>query len=256
MTKIIGILNYNANSFSDGGMYNRVDTAIAKMESLFQQGADIVDIGASATSYGANLLSEDQEIKILACLLNQIDCKNISIDTYHYSTMKYAIDLGVSYINDVTGGKDKRILELMAANPQVNYICMYSLVLPADRDIRIKSVDEIYNWIANKIAECIKYGILNERIIIDPGIGFVTNVNQSLEVIRNVEELKKFGVKICIGHSRKSFFGAMTNQPPQDRDIETTAASVYMLSKKVDYVRVHNVEMHKRAFKVFANLLS
>ena len=256
MTKIIGILNYTANSFSDGGDYNRLDSAIERIKRLFQQGADIVDIGASATSYGAKLSSEVEEWRRLSPLLNKIDLKNVSIDTYHHSTMKNAIDLGVLYINDVSGGKDKRILELISAHPDVNYICMYSLCLPADKSVRIKSVNEIYDWAGNKIDECKKYGILNERIIIDPGIGFTTNAEQSFEVLKNVKRLQGFGVKICIGHSRKSFLESMTNYPPQERDIETVATSLYMLLKNVDYVRVHNVEMHQRAFKVFNNLLS
>ena len=255
MTKIIGILNYTANSFSDGGDYNSLNSATERIQKLFQQGADIVDIGISATSYGAELSTESEEWNRLKPLLDKISLKNISTDTYHYNTMKNAIDLGVLYINDVSGGKDGRILELISASPDVNYICMYSLCLPADKAIRVKSVDEIYDWVGNKIDECKRYGILNEQIIIDPGIGFTTNAEQSLEVLKDVKRLQDFGVKICIGHSRKSFLESMTNYPPQERDIETVATSLYMLLKSIDYVRVHNVEMHQRAFKVFSSLL-
>ncbi len=255
MTKIIGILNYTANSFSDGGNYNNLDSATERIQKLFQQGADIVDIGASATSYGAKFNIESEEWSRLKPLLDKIGLKNISIDSYHYSTMKNAIDLGVTYINDVSGGRNRRILELISASPDVNYICMYSLCLPVDKAIRVKSVDEIYDWVGNKINECKKYGISNEQIIIDPGIGFTTDTEQSLEVLKDVKRLQDFGVKICIGHSRKSFLESMTNYPPQERDIETVATSLYMLLKSVDYVRVHNVEMHQRAFKVFSSLL-
>lgn len=256
MTKIIGILNYTANSFSDGGDYNSLEAAIERIEKLFQQGADIVDIGASATSYGVKLLTESEEWSKLSPLLDKINLKNISIDTYHYSTMKKAIELGITYINDVSGGKDKKVLELIADNPHVNYICMYSLCLPADKHIRIKSVNEIYDWAGNKIDECRKHGIAEKRIIIDPGIGFTTNAEQSLKVLKNIERLQSFGIKVCIGHSRKSFFETMTNSPPQERDIETMVTSLYMLLKNVDYVRVHNVEVHQRAFKVFTTLLN
>ena len=256
MTKIIGILNYTANSFSDGGNYNSLDGATERVQKLLQQGADIVDIGASATSYGAKLNTEMEEWHRLRPLLDKIDLKNVSIDTYHYSTMKNAIDLGVLYINDVSGGKDKRILKLISVHPDVHYICMYSLCLPADKSVRVKSVNEIYNWTESKIDECKKYGISNKRIIIDPGIGFTTNAEQSLEVLKNIERLQDFGVKICVGHSRKSFLESMTNYPPEERDIETVATSLYMLLKNVDYIRVHNIEMHQRAFKVFYNLLN
>ena len=255
MTKIIGILNYTKNSFSDGSRYSNIDAALAGIDDLFQQGADLVDIGVCATSYGAKLRTEKEEWTDLQPLLAK-RCLDISIDTYHYETMKRAIDVGVNYINDVSGGKESRILDLIAANSHVNYICMHSLVLPADKTVRVKSINEIFDWAYDKIQECERYGIQNERITIDPGLGFVTNAGQSLELIKSIEQLQKLGAKICVGHSRKSFFEAMTDRPPQERDIETLAASLYMLSKKVDYVRVHNVEMHKRAFKVFANLLN
>jgi dihydropteroate synthase len=256
MTKIIGILNYTSNSFSDGGNYNNIHSAVARVNELFLQGADIIDIGASATSYGAELHTSSEEFGYLKPLLEKINLNNISIDTYHYETMKYVIELGVTYINDVSGGKNPRVLELIAKNPNVHYICMYSLTLPADKKIRVKSINEIYDWFGNKVDECVKYGIPDNRIIIDPGIGFVTDANQSIKLLKNIAVLQRFGVKICIGHSRKSFFEKIAKYPVEERDIETVAASLYMLLKSVDYVRVHNVEMHKRAFRVFSKLLN
>ena len=200
MTKIIGILNYNANSFSDGGKYNHLKDAKHRVDELFKDGADIVDIGICATSYKAPIISESEELERLKPLLEEINPKNISIDSYHYTTMKYAADKGVAYINDVNGGKDPKVLELVATNPNLNYICMNSIVLPADKEVRVESINEIYDWVGKKIEECEKFGIQKERLIIDPGLGFTTDSSQSIGILRNIRYLKEFGVKICIGH--------------------------------------------------------
>ena len=250
MTKIIGVLNYNDESFSDGGLFNTLNASVSHVEYLTGKGADFVDIGCAATSYGAKLITANEEWRKLRPLLELIDLRNISIDSYNYDTMKFAIDLGVRMINDVSGGQDPRVLELLAQHPDVKYICMYSLVLPADHNIRVGSIDEVYEW-ANKAKQrCKSYGITEEQLILDPGIGFVTNAAQSLELIQKIKEFKRFGVPICIGHSRKSFIGSMAKYKSSDRDIETMTISLFLKQAKIQYIRVHNVEMHRRAFNI------
>ncbi len=250
--KIIGILNYNNNSFSDGGECNNLASAERKINELFSDGADIVDIGVSATSYGATLMSFEEEWKKLGPLLSAKRVNdNVSVDTYHYQTMEKVISYGIGYINDVTGGKDKRILELIAKNQNVKYICMYSLTLPADKDIRIKSVSEVYDWCGNKTEECLKEGITKDQLILDPGIGFVTNSLQSMELLKDISKLQDFDVSICIGHSRKSFLESIAKSSVNERDVETLACSIYLMLKNIEYVRVHNVKMHKKAFNTF-----
>ena len=133
---------------------------------------------------------------------------------------------------------------------------MFSLILPAHNEVRIKSYGEVLNWAEKQIDICLKAGIRPHQLILDPGIGFSTGADNSFLVIKNVEELKKLGFPIMIGHSRKSFFNmlASSSLPPIERDIETVAASIYMFQKDVDYLRVHNVEMHKRSLNVFRYL--
>lgn len=255
MVKIIGILNYNENSFSDGGKYSKYNDAIARVSELFQQGADIVDIGVCSTSYNAPIVTEYEELKKIKPLLNKINCQNVSIDSYNYNTIKYAINSGVKYINDVSGGKDYNVMELIAGTPDIKYICMFSIVLPANKKIRVSSTNEIYDWMGFKIDECKKNGISKERLILDPGIGFTTNASQSIKLLKEIKCLEDFGVEICISHSRKSFFKVISNYQANDRDIETLAASLYLSLFKVDYIRVHNVTMHKRALLVFNTLI-
>ena len=221
MVNIIGILNYNKNSFSDGGLYDNYKDAVLKVDSLFKEGADIVDIGVSATSYNVSRTSESEEFRKIKPLIDKFKHNNISIDSYHYQTIKYAIQSGVKFINDVNGGKDPRVLELVSEYQDLYYICMFSLTLPANKKIRVKSIKQIYDWIFYKVQECKKFGININRLIIDPGIGFATNSKQSIEILSNIQELKKFGVKICIGHSRKSFLNHMIHYKHINKDIES-----------------------------------
>lgn len=256
VAKVIGILNFTPDSFTDGGKYNKLSVALERINELFRQGADIIDVGAQSTSYGSIQLTAEKEWSKISTLLENIEPQlrdKISIDSYNYLTIRNAINLGYKYINDISGGRNQEILELIAMNPQVRYLCMFSLVIPADKNIRIKESNEIFNWASEVIYKCQDSGISDKQIILDPGIGFSTNPEQSFEIIKDAYHLKKFGVETCVGHSRKSFLESITDLPPQDRDIETLTASLFMYDK-VDYLRVHNVEMHKRAFKVWEKL--
>jgi len=255
MTKIVGILNITPDSFSNDGLQSSPSSAIMRVNELFEWGADIIDIGAESTAYNATLLTHEQEWSRLECVLKNIPTKNISIDTYHHNTAKKCIGLGVDMINDVTGGKDDKMLELIAKNPHVKYIIMHNIKIPADRNFRIKSVSEIYDWAKANIQRCLDFGINKEQLIFDPGLGFTTYPKEAFEVIKNCQDLRALGVPSYIGHSRKSCFENVTNLAPEQRDLETTIASVYMYNK-VDYLRVHNVEMHKRAFIVWSQLAS
>lgn len=254
MTKLVGILNITPNSFSDGGSSLIPTNATNKINHLFNQGADYVDIGAEATSYGVQLLTHEQEWERLHPVLSNINSNNISIDTYHPQTAAKAIELGFAFINDVSGGSDE-MFAIIAKNPHVKYVLMHSLVLPANRDVRVTSIKEIYEWAERNIEKCLSAGISLEQIIFDPGLGFTTHPEQSLEIIKTCSTLKKFGVQTYIGHSRKTVFETLTTLPPHERDIETLTASLFMYGK-VDYLRVHNVEIHARAFKVWDRLVA
>jgi len=247
-TKLVGVLNYTHDSFSDGGEVYDTDSAVSVYNQLVQAGSEYVDIGAQSTSYGALQNSSEQEWGKLAPLLKALENLNrVSVDTYNYETAKRVVEAGVSMINDVSGGRDVKMLELIASNPQVNYVCMYSLTVPADKSVRIKNCNEIYDWFGQTVTRLTNAGIRNDQIILDPGIGFTTNPKQSFEIIQNAHKLREFGVAVMVGHSRKSYLEDITQLTPEERDLETTVASLHMYGK-VDYLRVHNPSMHKRAF--------
>lgn len=247
MTKLMGILNITGDSFSDGGLYNSSDKAIEHANQLIADGADILDIGAQSTAYNAKQISAEEEWLAIEPILSAIDPKLVSIDTYNPETAARAIDRGVEMINDVKGGQTQKMLELIAANPHVKYISMLSLCIPAQRDVRVSSFDEIMNMMNNNIKTLKAGGIRDDQIILDPGLSFITDASSSFELIRRADEFKEFGYPILIGPSRKSFIGTINDVEPQDRDLETVLISEMLLAKNIDILRIHNVAWHMRA---------
>ena len=253
-TKIVGILNYTPDSFSDGGNFFNLTSAQNRIEELLAAGVDIIDIGATSTSYNKTLLTAEEEWDKLRDLFKIIAPKYghlISIDTFYPENAQKAIDLGVHMINDVNGGKDINMIKVAARNKHIFYVFMYSIVLPANKNVRARDCKEIYDFAKIKLSLFQEQGVELSRVIFDPGIGFATGPELSLEIIKNLGFFKSLKIPIYIGHSRKSFLESITNNLPQDRDIETLTASVLMMKQGVDYLRVHNVDIHHRARKVY-----
>lgn len=254
MTKIIGILNVTPNSFSDGGVHNSVEGATTHYKKLLGDGANFVDVGAQATSYGAKLIEPEEELQILKPVLNSLKATGViqkaSIDTFNHKTAKHAIGEGVSIVNDVCGGKSPAMLELLANSPGVKYVCMFSVSIPARKDLRVDSFQAILDWIGDSVSNMKAHGIREEQIIVDPGIGFATGPALSFETLNKIDELKSFGYPVMIGASRKTFITNIADIEPIERDLETTLISCYLRRKGVEYIRVHNVNWHKRAFNM------
>lgn len=242
-TQIMGILNITPDSFSDGGAVT-VKDVITKFKQLVRDGADIIDIGAESTRPGATPLNADEEWQRLEAPLKAI-CQHplrqqvlLSIDTRHAQTAKHAIDLGVDWINDVSGLSDPAMVEVLR-DALCDVVVMHSLTVPADKNVTLAAD-------ANPIAEVLKWkagmeckGIAPERLIFDPGIGFGKTAEQSLALIEHAEELVKNGGRWLIGHSRKSFIKG------GDRDVATLAYSRELVAQAVDYLRVHDVAGHR-----------
>jgi len=257
MSKIVGIVNLSDNSFSGDGLgisENFAAIALERVQFLFAKGADIVDIGAQSTSYGAKIFTPEEErdilLPVLQVLKSKVDMRRISIDTFNWQNASLAIEHGVGYINDVKGGVDTKMLELIALNKDVKYICMFSLCIPADKAVRVKDFVQIKAWCGEIMEKLLDHGICKSQIILDPGISFVTGPELSLELIKRISELKIFGAPLFIGHSRKTFLAQFTDLPCGERDIETLMLSLKLRREGVDYIRVHNVDYHFRAFNM------
>ena len=247
-TLVMGILNVTPDSFSDGGRYNNLDSAMKQAEKLISEGADIIDVGGESTRPGHIQITSEEEISRVVPIIEKIS-KNldtiISIDTYKYDVAKEAIKVGANIINDIWGLQyDNGEMAELVKKSNLPLIAMHN------------QNDEVYNKDIMlvlreffektfKIAD--KYGIDRDTIILDPGLGFGKNVEQNIEVLSRLNELKDMG-SILLGASKKRFIGKLLNDLPFDERVEgTVATTVIGIERGVDIVRVHNVLENKRA---------
>jgi 2-amino-4-hydroxy-6-hydroxymethyldihydropteridine diphosphokinase/dihydropteroate synthase len=260
--QMMGIVNITPDSFSDGGKYLLAEKAVERIQELTNDGAAIIDLGAQSTRPGATPVSPEEEwqrLEPVLVLLQQIFQRRpanpkISLDTFYPEVIEKALQrFPIDWINDVEGGKNERLLRTVA-HTTCKIVITHSLSIPAT-STTVLSFDknptkELCDWAEKKIRQLHGLGISQDRIILDPGIGFGKSPYQSLELLRNIDALKTFGCEVLVGHSRKSFLKTITMAA--DRDMETIGISHHLLKKKIDYLRVHNVEAHQRSFTALA----
>lgn len=263
---LVGILNITPDSFSDGAQFTSVAAAVTHAQAMITAGAEIIDIGAQATSPSAQRLSAEQEwqrlepfLTALIALKKQLRLPpKISVDTFQEDVARRALLLGTDMINDVSGLDDVNLREL-AASTHSDWVIMHHLKLPEERaHVLPRDQDPmttVLEWGKARIAALIQAGIARERIIFDPGIGFGKMAEQSVALLKNLERLHELGTRLYVGHSRKSFLTLFTNEACQQRDLETATLCVLLAQKKVDYIRVHNVAMCTRVLNLTAQLI-
>ena len=247
-TVVRGILNVTPDSFSDGGKYNNLDSAMKQAEKLISEGADIIDVGGESTRPGHIQIISEEEISRVVPIIEKIS-KNldtiISIDTYKYDVAEEAIKAGANIINDIWGLQyDNGEMAELVKKSNLPIIVMHNQNDEIySKDIML-SLREFFEK-TYKIAD--KYGIDRDKIILDPGLGFGKNAEQNIEVLSRLNELKDMG-SILLGASKKRFIGKLLNDLPFDERVEgTVATTVIGIEKGVDIVRVHNVLENKRA---------
>lgn len=251
-TKIIGILNITENSFSDGGMYLNPDSSQKHLIELINDGADGIDIGAESTKPFSNPVDAKTQLERILPILNFIEKENItipiSIDTRSHVVADEVLKRGKYIINDVSGLEyDKKLAEIIGKYG-AKVIIQHSLDTPDKMQINPKYNDimeEIYLSLRNKIDYAHSKGI--EEIIIDPGIGFGKTKKDNLEIIERIDELKTLKHPIMVGVSRKSLLGERNNE---DKDTYTLAINAGLIDKGIDYIRVHNVKIHREYINI------
>ena len=246
-TKIVGILNVTPDSFSDGGLYNEPQAAIKKLVKLFEDGADMVDIGAESTRPNSIPVSSEEQIKRLRPVLEFIQKEfngklPISVDTRSSDVADYALNLGVNIINDVSGAEyDPKILNVVSKY-NAGIILQHSKGTPNSEPVYTNLIDEIFSGLKNKVDYAKEAGINN--IIIDPGIGFGKSRLDNLKILDSIDDFYGLNCPVMIGISRKRILGVPTSEISL-KDALTLAYSYPLIEKKVDFLRVHNVKMHK-----------
>ena len=256
-TRIVGILNVTPDSFSDGGKYETTGSAVVHLHELIDDGADIIDIGAESTKPGAQAVNEDEQLKRIIPVLNYIKENNIkipvSIDTRNSRVASECIKCGVSIINDVSGlDFDDNMVKIIAQNPNVKIVIQHSQGTPQTMQVNPhyeNLTDDIFKSLNNKINYAISEGIKKENIIIDAGIGFGKTREQNFEIIRRWKEFKTLGCPVMLGISRKSLLN-IPNSPNEEKDIYTLALNSILINENIDYIRVHNVKIHKQLLDI------
>ncbi len=255
--QLVGIVNITHDSFSDGGVYNTVDKATQHALKLSEEGAHVVEIGAQSTKPGVSLQCEEEEYERLEPVLKNLkpflEKKTLllSVDTFRPALIRKILkNYPISWINDVTGNLDDDILQLILDH-QCSLVIMHSLGIPPQHDNILPQTQSpllpILKWAKRKIDHLQEMGFKQEKIILDPGIGYGKSAYQNLEILRDLDALKELGVPLLMGHSRKLYTESFSMETAQNRDIETLAISG-LIAKNIDYLRVHNVRDHMRFF--------
>lgn len=256
-TYIMGVLNVTPDSFSDGGLYFDRDKAIERGLSLAKDGADIIDIGGESSRPGSNPVSIDEEIKrtapVISVLSKVLDIP-ISIDTYKSEVAQEALNAGASMVNDISGTRFDSKMAAVVRKFDVPVIIMHIKGTPSNMQITPvyqALIPEILEYLREGINICREHGIPDERIIIDPGIGFGKTFEHNLEIINNLKEFSLLGKPIAIGVSRKAFIGKILGDVPTSQRLEGTASAVAIsVYNGANIVRVHDVAEMSKVVKV------
>jgi dihydropteroate synthase len=261
MTRIVGILNITADSFSDGGRYLSPDAAIAHASALLDDGADIIDLGAESTHPDAADVSAGVEIERLTPVVRGLVEMGaaVSVDTYKPAVMRRVIELGATMINDVTGVADPEARSVLC-DSDASVVVMHSRS-PEARARRDESastggreVDGIVAYFQRRLGVLEDAGIARERLIVDPGMGFFlsSDAEASLAVLRGLERFRVLGCPVYVSMSRKSFIGQVLGRPVDERGPGTLTTEVWAMLHGVGYIRTHDVRAAVDARRMLA----
>jgi dihydropteroate synthase len=264
-TKLVAILNITPDSFSDGGLYFNPQAISKQINAIIASRAEIIDIGAVSTRPNGAIVSTEEEIArfdmlipIIKPILAKTDIK-ISIDSHNFETLEYVLEkLPVAWINDQSGAIDDRIIKLVK-RANLKIAIMHNMGLPVDPSKHIPDhidvVNFVKNWLCEKAEYLLEQGIKKEQIILDPGIGFGKNAEQSWQLIKESKNFADLGYEVMYGHSRKSFMNLITDKAFAERDLDTSIISFYLINQGIDYLRVHNIEENNTAIKIAEKLI-
>jgi dihydropteroate synthase len=255
MYTIMGVVNVTPDSFSDGGVFDDEAAAIAHGHRLISEGAAIIDVGGESTRPGAAPVPVEQELERVIPVVEGISGAQISIDTMKLAVAERALDAGASYVNDVTAFRHDPELAGLVADRGVDCCLMHMLGEPRTMqdDPRYDDVvDDVKAFLEERLKVAVKAGVAEERIQLDPGIGFGKTLDHNLELLRRLDELTTLGRPIVIGTSRKSFLGRLTGRDVTERACATAATSVIAFERGARVFRVHDVAATADALAVAA----
>src|SRR5690625_3878429 len=254
-THIMGILNVTPDSFSDGGLYSSINQAVEQAKRMESEGADIIDIGGESTRPDHQPLGAEEEIKrvvpVIEALKKEITAP-ISIDTYKAKTAEKAIIAGADIINDIWGAKKDPDMAKVAAKYDVPIIVMHNRTNKTYHSM----VDDMVQDLQESINICKRAGVEDEKIVIDPGIGFGKELEDNYTVMNYLDEfVKRLPYPLLLGASRKSFIEKIIDVPASERDNATGATTCLGIVKGAHIIRVHDIKRHVELAKMMDGMI-
>ena len=253
-TYIMGILNVTPDSFSDGGKFNQIDAALKHAEEMIRDGADVIDIGGESTRPGYTKISDEEEtdrvVPVIEAVKKEFEIP-ISVDTYKSGVAEAAAEAGADLINDIWGLKyDARMAEVIAKS---GLACC--LMHNRDNTEYRNFMEDMKQNLRETIALAKAAGIADDKIILDPGVGFAKSYENNLEVIRRLKEFNELKYPVLLGTSRKSVIGLTLDLPAAERVEGTIVTTVMAVEAGCMFVRVHDVKENHRAIQMAEAIL-
>ncbi|WP_218783504.1 dihydropteroate synthase [Clostridium botulinum] len=260
--KVMGIINCTPDSFYEGSRKNSLEEALKTAERMLKEGAEILDIGGESTRPGSDPVDEEEEIKRVVPVIREIKNKFkdaiISIDTYRANTAKAAIEAGADIVNDISAMNYDENMVKVVKEYNVPVILMHVKGKPKDMQIDPvyeNLMKEIHFYFNERIEYCKSHGIAEDKIILDPGIGFGKTVEHNLKIMNRIEELKSFNLPVLLAASRKATIGkVLGNLSTEERLEGTIALSCLAVDSGLQMVRVHDVKENIRAIRMLESV--
>jgi len=260
MTKLMGVVNVTPDSFSDGGFFLDPEAAIAHGRELAEAGAEILDVGGESTRPGADpVLAEEELRRVVPVIrgLSGLDCE-VSVDTSKATVAEAALDAGATIVNDITALRGDPAMAPLCAERGATVVLMHMLGEPRtmQEDPRYDDVvAEVKSFLSERLQAAAAAGVAEERVWLDPGIGFGKTAAHNMELLRRLGELRELGRPLVVGTSRKSFIGRVDGSAAGERLGGTIASSVLAAAEGAEVLRVHDVAEMRQALAVAAAIL-
>jgi dihydropteroate synthase len=256
---LMGVVNVTPDSFSDGGLYLDTAAAVAHAEELAGEGAGIVDVGGESTRPGAEPVSEGAELERVVPVVERLPGITVSVDTRKAAVAEAALQAGARIVNDVSAFRHDPAMAGVVAGARAGCVLMHML----GDDPRTMQADPRYGdvvsdvkaFLEERLAFAVGEGVREDKVWLDPGIGFGKTLEHNLELLRRLGEIVAIGRPVVVGTSRKSFIGRLTGREEREREAGTIAANVIALERGASVFRVHDVRANGDALKVAAATL-
>jgi len=252
--QVMGVVNVTPDSFSDGGLYLDVDAAVEHGRELLAEGAALLDVGGESTRPGADPVSLGEELQRVVPVIERLRDATVSIDTRKVEVAEQAVQAGARIVNDISAFRHAPEMAGLVASAGAGCCLMHMLGedprTMQDDPVYDDVVDDVKAFLEDRLAFAVAEGVREEKVWLDPGIGFGKTIEHNLELLRRLDEIVAIGRPVVVGTSRKSFLGKLTGREPRERVAGTLATNVLALERGAEIFRVHDVRETVDALKV------